>query len=324
MIYSGIDISKQTFDVALSIGEDYEAKDFTNNMTGNKAFHKWVKSFKQEVVFCMEATGIYGVALAKFLHQLGYQVVVINPIKTHAFAKLEMQRNKTDAADAQMIARYCKYLYQTSQFEKNLFKPKGQYFERLQCLVTRLDQLKKMQTQENNRLGVSMDKVTAKMIKSVLKLFTQQIKQVEDQMRECQKHDEQLDRQVKLLISIDGVGEKTAWAILAYVGDISMFANSGQVACYAGLNPRQRISGTSLNKSGLSKMGHKRLRKSLYMPAVSAIKHNPIMVEFYEKLLRKGKPTKVALSAVMRKLLVISYGVLKSGKAFDANYKTNY
>ena len=321
MIYCGIDISKKTFDLAILINESYENNYFSNNTAGIKSFHKWVTRFKQKVIFCMEATGIYGVALAKYLHQNGYHVVVINPIKTHAFSKLEMQRNKTDAADAQMIARYCRYLYQASKFEENLFKPKGQYFERLQYLVIRLDQLKKMHTQENNRLCVSMDKITTRMITTTLKLFTKQIKQVEDQMRECQKQDEQLDKQVMLLMSINGIGEKTAWAILAYMGDITQFMNSKQVASFAGLNPMKKSSGTSLNRSSLSKMGHRRLRKSLYMPAMSAIKHNPIILEFYEKLLNKGKPKKVALCAVMRKLLSISFGVLKSGKEFDVNYE---
>lgn len=322
MIFCGIDISMKTFDVALLINDSYKNKLFSNDLKGIKSFHQWFKSIKQEVIFCMEATGIYCVTLAKYLHKKGFQVVVINPIKTHAFAKLEMLRNKTDKADAQMIARYCKYLCDNSQFEKNLFKPKSKFFERLQYLATRLDQLKKMQTQEKNRLGVSMDKITTRMIQSILKLLAKQIGQVEDQMRLCQKQDEQLDKQVKLLISIDGVAEKTAWAILAYVGDISLFTNSKQITSHAGLNPMQEKSGTSLNKSSLSKMGQKRLRKALFMPAMTAVRHNPLMIAHYEKLLKKGKRKKVALCAVMRKLLVISYGVLKSGKAFDASYKS--
>jgi len=324
MIYCGIDISKKTFDAALLINESYTSKAFSNNSDGIKSFHVWIKSLKQEVVFCMEATGIYCMALARYLHKTGYQVVVINPIKTHAFAQLEMQRNKTDVADAQMIARYCKYLCNTSKFEENLFKPKGKYFERLQCLVTRLDQLKKMQTQENNRLQVSMDEITTKLLKASLKFLVKQIEQVEEQMRACQTQDSELDKQVKLLVSIDSIGEKTAWAILAYISDITLFSTSKQVASFAGMNPRQSTSGTSLNKSSLSKMGHKRLRKSLYMPAMSAVRYNPIMIKFYAKLLTKGKPKKVALCAVMRKLLVIAYGVLKSGKKFDVNYKTNH
>ncbi len=322
MLYCGIDISKLTFDVAVMVDDSFKSKGFENSVTGIKSLYSWLKSFKQDIVFCMEATGIYNVLLAKTLHKSGYQLVVINPIKTHNFSKLEMQRNKTDLADAQMIARYCRYLWNESKFEENIFKPKSKYFEKLQYLVTRLDQLKKMHTQENNRLGVCIDKTMTRMVNSMLKTISKQIEQVEQQIRLCQKYDQLLDNQVKLLVSIDGIGEKTAWAILAYLGDISFFDTSKQVVSFAGLNPRKQESGTSLKKSSLSKMGHRRLRKSMYMPALVAIKHNPIMLEMYEKLLAKGKPKKVAICAVMRKLLVVSYGVLKSGKEFDVNYSS--
>ncbi|MBL4659214.1 MAG: IS110 family transposase [Alcanivoracaceae bacterium] len=138
---------------------------------------------------------------------------------------------------------------------------------------------------------------------------------------ECVNQDLMLKKQVKLLITIDGIGEATAWSILAYLGDISLFSTSGQVTSFAGINPCIEDSGTSLKTSRLSKMGHKRLRKSLYMPAITAKKHNPVLIEFYDKLLNKGKPKKVAICAVMRKLLVIAYGVLKSEMAFDPLYK---
>ena len=124
------------------------------------------------------------------------------------------------------------------------------------------------------------------------------------------------------MISIDGIGERTAWSILAYIGDINFFSNAQQIASYAGLTPKIIQSGTSINKSSLSKLGHKRLRKSLYMPALVAIRFNPVLKGVYERLVAKGKPKKVAIVAVMRKLLIISYGVLKSEKAFDVNYQT--
>ena len=119
---------------------------------------------------------------------------------------------------------------------------------------------------------------------------------------------------------IGGIGNKTAWAILTYMGDISLFDNAKQVASFAGLNPKITQSGSSINKSSLSKIGHKRLRKSLYMPALTATRHNPVTQDLYNRLLDKGKPKQVAVCAVMRKLRVISYGVLKSEQPFDVNY----
>ncbi|VAW37584.1 Mobile element protein [hydrothermal vent metagenome] len=108
---------------------------------------------------------------------------------------------------------------------------------------------------------------------------------------------------------------------MAYLGDISLFKTSAQVASFAGLNPCVETSGTSIDKTSLSKSGNKRLRKALYMPAIVAKKHNSILTEFYERLIKKGKPKKVALCAVMRKLLVLSFGVLKSEAAFDSKYR---
>ncbi len=320
-MFVGIDISKLSFDVAVLIDSRYHSRHFENNSTGFSAVLKWVKSFNGTPYFCLEATGIYGLALAKYLHTQQHKVVVANPIQTHAFAKMEMSRNKTDKADAMSIARYCQYLQDKGELTKSLFTPRDKAFERVQFLVTRLDQLNKMRSQENNRLDVSLDKAAARSIASMLRFIDKQIIKIKNELTTIVKENEQLKAQVELLASIDGIGDKTAWAILAYIGDIDLFENAKQVSSYAGLNPRIEQSGTSINHSRLSKMGCARLRKSLYMPALVAVRFNPLMRVFYEKLLTKGKPKKVALVAVMRKLLVLAYGVLKSGKPFDVNYQ---
>lgn len=321
MIFVGIDISKLGFDVAVFVDSQYHSRHFDNDLSGFSALSKWVKSFREPPYFCLEATGIYGLGLAKYLYAKQQKVVVANPIQTHAFAKMEMSRNKTDKADAMSIARYCQYLHDKGNIDKSLFTPKDAAFERVQFLVTRLDQLNKMRSQENNRLDVSLDKSAARSVASMLAFIDKQIVKIKATLSEIVKQNEQLNNQVKLLTSIDGVGDKTAWAILAYIGDVSLFENAKQISSYAGLNPRIEQSGTSINHSSLSKMGCARLRKSLYMPALVAVRFNPLLHTFYEKLLAKGKPKKVALVAVMRKLLVLAYGVLKSGKPFDVNYQ---
>ena len=153
------------------------------------------------------------------------------------------------------------------------------------------------------------------------RFIDQQLLTVQKKIADIVKHNSQLDEQVQLITSIKGMGDKTAWAILAYIGDVCLFTNAKQISSYAGLNPSIEQSGTSINRSRLSKMGCTRLRKSLYMPALVAVRYNPLMMALYERLQAKGKPKKVALVAVMRKLLVLAYGVLKSGKPFDANYQ---
>lgn len=320
-MFIGIDISKLSFDVALLTNNTYYNRHFDNNKSGFHLLLKWVNSFNEIPLFCLEATGIYGLALAKCLYYQQHNVIVANPLQTHAFAKMEMSRNKTDKADAQSIARYCQHLDHQGNMAKVLYIPKDAEFERVQFLVTRLDQLTKMRSQENNRLDVSLDKAAARSVKAMRTYIDKQLAIIRKEIAKIVKHNESLNKQVELLTSIAGLGDKTAWVILAYIGDVSLFNNAKQISSYAGLNPRIEQSGSSINRTSLSKMGCAKLRKSLYMPAIVAIRFNPLLKTFYEKLVAKGKPKKVALIAVMRKLLVLAYGVLKSGKPFDLNYQ---
>jgi len=317
MLYVGIDISKKTFDAGVLLKSAISNKQFSNEESSFKEFLAWTKSFNDRILFCMEATGIYSLALAKYLCKHKHQVIVVNPLKTHAFFKMELSRNKTDKADAGAIAKYCKFLDDNNQVEKNLFQPKSKNFETLQFLVTRLEQLTKVKTQENNHLEAGVSTIVIKSVKRIVLLINKEIANVENDIQKLVDEDKQLKFNVELLVSINGIGKKTACAIIAYLGDISLFSNSKQVVSYAGLNPRIEQSGSSIDKTSLSKQGNKRLRKALYMPAISAKQYNPLMKKLYDRLLAKGKIKKVALCAVMRKLLVIAYGVLKSGKPFD-------
>ncbi len=320
MKFVGVDISKAVFDVAVLEEQAYSDKQFKNNTDGFIRLMSWLKPSKTSTVFCLEATGVYSLSLAKFLHANKQKVILVNPIKTHAFCKMEMSRNKTDKADAQSISRYVQHICDKGELEESLFIPKDKDFEDLQFLVTRLAQLDKNKSQENNRLKVSQVQGATQSIKKMLKYIQKEITLIKSQISTIVSKNKTLSKQVELLTSINGIGDLTAWSILAYLGDISLFNNSKQVSSYAGLNPRIEQSGSSIHKSSLSKMGNARLRKSLYMPAIVAMKHNPLMTNLYSRLLSKGKPKKLAIVAVMRKLLVIAYGVLKSEKPFDVGY----
>lgn len=321
MIFIGIDISKRTFDAAYLFNKRYIHKQFSNNPKGFDDLFLWFNKSGEEVFTCLEATGIYSFDIAQYLSKNKVNVMVVNPIITHAFFKMELNRNKTDKADAQLISRYCEHAVLTNDFEKKSYRPKGADYEAIQRLVTRCDQLEKSKTQENNRLEASANKETSRSIKRLQKAINNEIISVKKAIAKIVKNNELLRQQVDLLISINGIGERTAWSILAYIGDVNFFSNSKQIASYAGLTPKIIQSGTSIDKSSLSKLGHKRLRKSLYMPALVAIRYNPALKAVYERLVSHGKPKKVAIVAVMRKLLILSYGVLKSEKAFDVNYQ---
>ena len=323
MLFIGIDISKLTFDATYLLNNRYIDKRFDNNENGFTNFLVWMQKKQDEAFVCLEATGIYSFNFAQFLSQHKVNVMVVNPIIIHAFFKMELGRNKTDKADARLIARYCEHAVLKGDFEKKSYRPKGKAYQAVQCLVTRCDQLEKSKTQESNRLEASVNSEVSRSIKRLIKMIECEITRTKNSIIKLVKNNGSLKSQVELLTSIQGVGERTAWSVLAYIGDINFFSNSKQVASYAGLTPKTIQSGSSINKSSLSKLGHKKLRKSLYMPALVAIRHNPILKQVYERLVANGKPKKVAIAAVMRKLLIISYGVLKSEKAFDINYQYN-
>jgi len=321
MLFIGIDISKKSFNVSLLDHKTYADEQFDNNNSGFNALVKWVSKFKSDSIYCLESTGVYSLDLAKFLSQNKYMTILVNPIKTHAFSRMEMTRSKTDKADAQSIARFCKHLFDTDQITKYLFQPQSEAFEELRGLIVRLEQISCSISQEINHLEAAQNKAAIRSIKASIRHFERQAKTIENEIEKQVNSDKQLSKQVELLVSIPCIGNKTAWRILAYLGDVALFSNSKQVTSYAGLNPKIEQSGTSLNKSRLSKIGHKRLRKSMYMPALVAIQYHPKMIEQYQQLQERGKPKKVALVAIMRKLLVLSYGVLKSGKKYDLDYQ---
>lgn len=320
LISLGIDISKATFDVALFQDGSYQSGQFTNNKAGFKKLLNWLN--KRDATgchVCLEATGRYGDALALFLNEAGYLVSIVNPARIKAYADSHLQRNKTDSEDAKIIAHFC------ATQNLTLWTPPSLEVEELKMLVRRLESLKTMRTQEINRRksGISSDVVLADIAEHLAFLKTQ-IKQLEDQIKNLIDNHPNLKEQRDLLISIKGIGDTTAAKFLAEVSDIHQFDSADELAAYAGVTPKRRSSGTSTRGKGhLSKIGNVRLRTALYMPALSAMRSNPIIQVFAERLKQKGKLSKVIIGAVMRKLIHLAFGVLKHGKPFDPNYLQN-
>lgn len=316
-IVLGIDISKSKFDVALLRENKFKTKKFDNKNNGFIEMVEWLN--KKEVTskdlhICMEATGIYGEALATYLFDEGYAVSVVNPAQIKGFAQSELSRNKTDRADAQLIARFCRAMNPPP------WKPKPLHIRELQALVRRLEALQDMYFQENNRLEVSNCHVRAS-IESVIKKLAEEIVGVKKQIHTHIEQHEDLCEKSKLLETIPGVGEATISQVLAFLGNVDDFKNAKQFAAFVGLNPKQRQSGSSVRgRTRLSKMGNSNLRKAFYMPAVSAKRYNPIIKDFCENLKKAGKPTMLIIGAAMRKLVHIIFGVLRSGKPFCINF----
>jgi transposase len=314
--YVGIDVSKATLDTVLLNGRD-TFKVFENTEKGFKEMQKWLEKHKAPVSrVCLEATGQYGFPIAEYLHGQGHHVSVVNPFRIKAYRKTCMVRNKTDKMDAYVIADFCK------RHEPAAWAPPEPCYAELRALTRHLDSLMGMKQQEVNRKksGISSVYVLNMIVEHIAQL-DKSIKDIKRQIQNFIAEQEQLKHQQELLVSIPGVGELTAAKLLAEIQDVEHFDHAKQLAAYAGVTPQQHSSGTSVHgKSRMSKMGNVYLRKSLYMPAMVAKRHNPIIQAFCERLAERNKIPKVIIGAAMRKLLHTVYGILKSGQPFDPNY----
>lgn len=322
-MYLGIDVSKATLDVAL-LAEPNAPKTrhkvFPNTPAGHEQLLLWLQqNGAGHVHVCLEATGTYAEPVALALHQAEHKVSLVNPALVRAFGQSLLKRTKTDKADAILIARFC------ARNTPSVWTPPAPELRHLQGLVRRVEALEEMKRMEQNRLdsAVSCEPVQALLRDHILYLESH----IEETRRQIHDHVQAhpaLLQQSKLLQSIPGIGQLTAAVLLAEVGDITHFEGARQVAAFAGLVPRVRESGTSVrSKPRLSKVGSSRLRKSLYFPAMTALRWNPLIKALGERLSARGKSKMLIIGAAMRKLLHLAYGVLKSGQPFDPNFCTS-
>ena len=262
---------------------------------------------------CLEATGTYGRAVALRLHQAGYRVSIVNPLRIKRYGQSELLRVKTDKSDAALIARFC--LTQ----QPDPWTPPSHEQQHLQDLGRALADLQGLHQQERCRQQSGpQDSAVTTVTSAVLTCLQTQMESLRTQMEAHILAHESLRTAYDLLLSICGIGKRTAALLLGELGDLSRFPNVRDLVAYVGLAPQLQYSGSSVHgPSPLSKHGHSVLRKALYFPALSAVRYNPAIRTLYQRLLAGGKPKMVALVAAMRKLLHQIYGVLRSGQVFD-------
>lgn len=313
----GIDIAKRKFQAALLVNGKVKQKSCSNTPEGFEELKSWLSRQKVERVHaCLEATGNYGEALATALADAGHLVSIVNPVRIQGFAKSELIRTKTDAVDSALIARFCEAL------KPETWVPPAPEVRELRALVRRLSDLQEMYQMESNRLEVGdPSKAVRDSIRALVEHLQEEIDKTKTLIRKHIDRHPGLKAQRDLLTSIPGIADQTAATLLAELGDLSQFTSAKQVAAYAGLFPKERSSGTSVwGKPRLSKVGNHRLRKALYMPAIVAMRANPLISDHCARMLDKGKAKMAAVGAAMRKLLHLAYGVLKSGMPFDSAY----
>lgn len=314
LIHVGIDVAKAQVDVCLGVGGELCA--FANDDQGFDALLLKLKQLQVRLVV-MEATGGYEAQLAAALQAGGYDVAVVNAKQARDFAKSMGYLAKTDRIDAGVLAQFGQVIDahpKRQTFIQPLPDPGREY---LAALVTRRRQLSDMLVAERNRLSIG-HRASRKSIEMIIKALKRQLDDIEGEMtRHIGEHHGDLSA---LLESAKGIGQTTAAVLIALLPELGHLSNR-EISKLVGVAPLNRDSGTHRGKRAIFG-GRMSVRNALYMPTVAAIRHNPVIRSFYQRLVGAGKPKKVALIAAMRKLLVILNAMAKSGAPWDESLHT--
>lgn len=325
-MYLGIDMAKHDFVAAIELpacpagGEDQSLKlnhpKIKNTKRGFNQLKQWVKkqatkSNANLVHIGIESTGGYETALVEwFRKHTDFHISVLNPIQVKRFGQSLLVRTKTDKVDAKLIAHYMA-----------IHKPKptpvpSQQVKELQALTRHLDHLKRKRASEKTYLKTMQSSKIKSMVKQTIKSYDKQIEKVEQHIKNHFKNHSELKANKDLLMSIPCIGETTAAVLLS---EMNGSMDPKQQVAHAGLAPKETQSGLLKGKVRICKTGNKRIRTALYMPTLSAIRYNPLITPFYDKLKSKDKHGKVIVCACMRKLIHIAVGVLKNQTPFNPN-----
>lgn len=309
VIYAGVDVAKATLQLHLQ-GQQHE---FANTPTGLDQLCNRLKKTPKIQVIC-EATGGYEQALVKALQASHIPVSVVNPAQVRAAAQAQGQRAKTDRIDALMLSDY------GQRYQPAPTPPTSAAQDQLVALTQWLKQLVQGVALAKTQAEHQQDPFVRRQHKKLLTHLQSQIAAVEKQIEALLAQQAALQQKVNCLDEIQGVGPRTAWMILAHMPELGQL-NRQQAGALAGLAPWTRESG---KMKGLRLIGGGRpeVRLALYMAALSAVRCNPVLRAFYQRLRAKGKLPKVALTAAMRRLLIYMNHQLKNLLAKTATEKT--
>lgn len=310
VIYVGIDVAKDKFDLAISNRsiDEITYKTFNNNKDGFKEFNIYLRKMKIiKAIIGMEATGSYSINLADFLFNKKHTVYVLNPVKIKNFGKGSLYNIKTDKVDSEIILKFIihnedkLYTYKTPSKEEKLLKA---YSLRRTELLTH-------KNQEINRLNSLSDGLSdiKRSHKRNIKFINDEIKKIEIKMKKLVEKNKIMSEIKERLTQVKGIGDITSYTMLSMVPELGLI-KSKKVVALVGLAPYIKESGKQEWKRHTVR-GRQHVKSILYMAAVSAIQHNKIMKEFYDRLILRGKQFKVAITAVMRKLLVIMNAIVR-------------
>jgi transposase len=299
----GIDISKDTLDCfELSCSKHYQ---YSNDDLGQKDLIKWIKS-QDAALVVLEATGAYHRYLEAALAKHKQPFAKVNPRRARRFAEATGRLAKTDRVDAAMLAKMGEVLDLPAQ------EPKSENINILRELLTARRALTKDNAAAKTRSHTTLHAVLKMQIRARQKQITLQIKQIDKIIAKMIDGNEDLSRKFEILISIPGIGQATAFSMLIEMPELGTMTGK-QAASLAGLAPISRQSGKWQGKERIQG-GRAFFRRAMYMPALCIIRHNLSSKRIYDQMIARGKPAKVAITAIMRKLVVLANVLLRDDR----------
>ena len=327
--FVGIDISKTWFDAAVIKADHPEQSmhnQFSQTPDGFKEMVKWLQQqdvlLNSETLFCMEYTGIYNAGLVTFLVEQKAQLWVEMPLRIKRSAGFE--RGSDDKTSAIKIASYA-FRYQDKM---QLWRPVDSSIEKIKNLIAQRDRVVNAITQlsvpvkELSECGCNKEaKELEKLQRSSLKALQKTKEAIEQLIVKTAKQDTEIIKKIQLVQSITGIGQVTAVAMLAYTKGYTTFSNAKELACYCGVVPFGKRSGTSVRlKPTVSPHANKKLKKLLHLCALSAIQNDKEMKAYFQRKVAEGKNKMSVINAVRNKLIHRVFAVLRDNRPYEENY----
>jgi transposase len=327
--FIGIDISKDTFDLALiheGSPEKIVTTKFSNNHKGIVALEQFIRKqelVKQQILFCIEHTGLYCRVLSNYLVENQYAVWLEMPVQI--LRSLGIQRGKNDRLDAKKIATYAF----TFKDKARLWQPPREEVQKIHDLMALRERLiesrKSILTPIQEFEATGLSEVAAslrKYCKKSIESLDKEIKQIDKELEEIIDKDTNLKNKYKLARSVPGIGKITAMALLYYTNEFTLFRTAKELACYCGVAPFARESGTSVRgKTRVSNFANKALKKLLHMASMAAISSDKELRAFFDRKVAEGKNKMLVLNAIRNKILHRLLAVIKRNTPFQSEYE---
>ena len=302
--YIAVDVAKDSLEILIQGQKQQRSRSIANCKEALRRLLKSVQSLPG-LHFACEASGGYERTLVNFLHDKGITVSIVSPARVRSFANSEGVKAKTDPIDSKMLLKFAQ------EKKPRPTPPPTPSRQALVALMDRREHLSEQLKREKTRLQ-NCDQLIAPSIQRMVVLVTEEIEQIEVDIREVIRSEASLQKAFEVISEVKGIGPVSAWTLLAYLPELGRLSRN-EVVALAGLAPYNQDSGKTKKVRRIFG-GRSKVRRCLYMAAVCAARHNPVIRDYTNSILARGKPFKWAIVAAMRKLLLRTHYLIKNNE----------